>query len=241
MRELDMPPGAIPVLDKGFVALIDHMGDDTTIVNAARVSFGKRIEKMDERDEKLIRYLLKNRHTSPFEHVQFQFHVKCPLFVRSQWHRHRTWSYNEISSRYTEVKEEFYVPSMFRRQSTSNKQASVEEPAEETCFNVYRGEKTGTEEAYIESCKMAIKQYKELLKAGVARELARAVLPQAMYTQFYATVDLHNLLHFIELRIHPHAQWEIQQYARAILKLIQPIVPVTIKIWSEIKGLEVRP
>ncbi len=240
MKDLDMPPGAIPVLDRGFIALLDHMGDDTTIVNAARVSFGKRVEKMSERDERLIRYLLKNRHTSPFEHVQFQFHVKCPLFVRSQWHRHRTWSYNEISSRYTEVKEEFYVPTMFRRQSPSNKQASVEEPADEVCFNVYRNEKTGTEEAYIESCKLAVKQYRELLKAGVARELARAVLPQAMYTQFYATVDLHNLLHFVELRIHPHAQWEIQQYARAILKLIKPIVPVTVKIWSEIKGVEVK-
>ncbi len=235
MKELDIPPGAIKVLDKGFVALLDHMGDDTTIVNAARVSFGKRVDKMSEKDEKLIRYLLKNRHTSPFEHVQFQFHIKCPLFVRSQWHRHRTWSYNEISSRYTEVKEEFYVPSMLRRQSPSNKQASIEVPADETCYNVYEQKQTPTEEAYIQSCKLAVEQYKELLKAGVARELARAVLPQAMYTQFYGTVDLHNLLHFIELRIHPHAQWEIQQYARALLELITPIVPVTIKIWKELK------
>lgn len=218
----------IEVLDKGFVALLDHMGDDTTIVNAARVSFGKRIDKMTEKDEKLIRYLLEHRHTSPFEHVQFQFHIKCPLFVRSQWHRHRTWSYNEISSRYTELPEEYYVPEYFRPQAEHDKQASKDEPIDNPEIR----------DLYTAVIGSSFSVYRRLLELGVSREMARMVLPQATYTEFYGTVDLHNLLHFIELRIDSHAQWEIRQYARALLELITPIVPVTVKHWKELKNIE---
>lgn len=209
------------VLDLGFVDLVNVMGDELTIVNAARVSFGKHKFEWDDKDEQLLKYLVEHRHTSPFEHVQFQFRIKCPLYIRSQWHRHRSWSYNEISRRYTgQDIHDFYIPGPFRSQSESNRQASVDRAPQND---------REIREKYRTQVEKAIEVYEELLDSGVCREQARGVLPQALYTEFYATVDLHNLLHFIELRIDPGAQWEIQQYARVLLDLIQPYVPNTVK------------
>lgn len=216
------------VLDKGFIELIAHMGDDNTVVSAARVSYlGE--SKGSEQDEKLIKYLLKNRHTSPFEQVEFQFMVKCPLFVRSQWMRHRTWSYNEVSRRYTSEEIDFHVPSEIRRQSDDNKQmsAGVFDPNGSVTESILTAMKNNGD--------MCNVLYDTLLSVGVAREQARMVLPQSMYTKFYAKVDLHNLFHFLELRNHEHAQPEIRLYAQAIEELIKPIVPVSYKTWKELK------
>lgn len=210
------------VLDKGSVTLLNHMGDDNTVVSAARVSFlGE--SKGEEQDTKLIRYLLKNKHTSPFEQVEFQFLVKCPLFIARQWHRHRTWSYNEVSRRYTSEELDFHVPDTLRKQASKNRQMSE---------GVIEYNVNGIE--IIDRVnKMLYNLYQELLNEGVCREQARMILPLTSYTSFYAKVDLHNLFHFLELRNHPHAQWEIRQYASAIEILIAPIVPICYNAWRD--------
>ncbi len=202
---------------QGWVGLLDVLGNETTLVNAARVSFGKFVSSMSERDVVLLRYLIENRHTSPLEHMVFTFVVHCPLFVRSQWHRHRTWSYNEISRRYTEVDLECYVPPQVRAQSPDNRQASVDTlPAAQQ-----EQARTLMNAAH----RTALECYQRLLDAGVCREQARGVLPQNLMTTFWATVDLSNLLHFLELRDHEGAQWEIRQYAHAIKELVRPYLP----------------
>jgi len=215
------------VLDKGFINLIDSMGDDLSVVNSAIVSFGKRKDVFSDNDKQLLKYLLENKHSSPLEHVVFTFHVKCPLFIRSQWMRSRTWSFNEISRRYTSENIEFYFPEYFRRQSVDNKQASS------GCF-------TDEEDVFFEEqvksiSEMCLKTYESLLSQGVAREMARMVLPQNLYTEFYGTVNLWNLFHFLELRNHPHAQYEIQVYAKEIENIISRIVPVSYKTWKNLK------
>jgi len=207
------------------VILVDHMGTDLSVVRAARVSYGKET-KREEQDRKLIRYLLKNRHTSPFEHVVFTFRVECPIFVARQWMRHRTWSFNEVSYRYTEAPEETWVPEMWRTQADGNKQMS-------DGFLDDSGQ-LSADEVYNYAVDVARNSYDALLRMGVAREQARAVLPVATMTSFYGTVDLHNLLHFLSLRLHPHAQPEIQSYAQKMLDLITPIVPWTVEIWKEL-------
>jgi len=213
------------ILDKGYIELIDHMGNDNTIVNAARVSFlGE--SKGEEQDRKLIRYLLKNKHTSPLEQVEFQFMVKCPLFVARQWMRHRTFNFNEVSRRYTSEEIDFYIPSQLRKQAENDKQASD-------------GVLTNLEaEDYIlwitNNCDNALDDYNTMVSHGVAREQARMILPQNMYTSFYAKTDLHNLFHFIELRNSEHSQYEIRVYAEAIEQLIQPIVPVAFEEWKKL-------
>ncbi len=216
---------AFDVLGDGisFVRLINSMGSDVEIVNGARVSFGKRREELDEKDKVLIQYLADERHTSPFEHVAFTFHVKCPLFVTRQWHRHRTWSYNEISRRYTSMNLEFYLPTAYRQQAETNRQASTDDLVEETKDgkNIHDLVEAHTAGAFA--------FYEDLIKQGVAREQARMVLPQNMYTEMYATVNLHNLIHFVELRIHTGAQWEIQQYALKLLDLAEEAAPYAIK------------
>ncbi len=218
MEHLNVPPQEhVKVLDgQGWVGLIDHLGTETTIVNAARVSFGKLKKEMDERDVKLLEYLIDNRHTSPLEHIVFTFSVHCPLFVRGQWHRHRTWSYNEISRRYTEIDMEFYTPQELRRQAENNRQASVADP------DFKAPELTAAIDAHN---KASLALYEKLLASGVCREQARGVLPQNMMVTFWGTVDLSNLLHFLELRDSDHAQWEIREYAIAIKKLIKPYIP----------------
>lgn len=199
------------------------MGDDLAISRAARVSYNAPAR---EEDEKLIHYLYKNKHTSPFEAVSFTFEVKAPIFVFRQWHRHRTWSYNEVSARYTELPDEFYIPetSSITTQHTDNKQMRTNEP-----FKYAEWARTEMRSHNIR----AMYCYKDLLSAGVPRELARCVLPVATYSRMFASVDLHNLFHFLGLRLHPHAQWEIRQYAEAILELITPIVPHAVAAFKE--------
>ena len=219
IKNVNAPPANhVLVLDgQGWVGLVDTMGSETTVVNAARVSFGKFVTEISERDVVLMRYLLENGHTSPLEHVVFSFIVHCPLFVRSQWHRHRTWSYNEISRRYTETDIEFYVPPIVRAQSENNRQASVDTMDEAAQEKARAAIKSANEKSLAE--------YEKLLAMGVSREQARGVLSQNIMTTFWATVDLHNLVHFLKIRDHAGAQWEMVQYARAIKKLVRPIVP----------------
>lgn len=218
----------IKVLDHGLVRLVDHMGNDLSIVRTARVSYDADWRTGDDagKDEKLIRYLMRNRHTSPFEAVTFTFEVKAPLFVLRQWHRHRTWSYNEVSARYSELPDEFYVPEVsdVTTQSTSNKQmrTDVQHPQAAAMQSLMKTSMTD-----------AFAAYKELLAQGCPRELARSVLPCSTYSRMFATVDLHNLFHFLRLRLHGHAQKEIRVYAEAMLKLVEPIVPVAVAAFKE--------
>ncbi|MBN2156888.1 MAG: FAD-dependent thymidylate synthase [Candidatus Lokiarchaeota archaeon] len=215
----------IDVLEDGksFIRLIEYIGDDWSVVQSARVSFGQG-RKNDEEDTRLIRYLMLHDHMSPFEHIVFKFHVVCPLFVRSQWFRHRTWSYNEISRRYTSKNIQFYIPDRFRKQDLTNKQGSVF--SEEINNDIARN-------TVIKQSELALNAYDVLLEMGIAREHARMVLPQNMYTEFYATVNLRNLLHFVKLRITPEAQWEIRQYAKAILDILEETVPICLDAFKE--------
>lgn len=219
------------VLDHGFVRLVDYMGNDLSVIRAARVSYDADWRVGDETnpsDEKLIHYLTRNHHTSPFESVVFTFEFKVPLFVARQHHRHRTWSYNEVSARYTELPEEFYVPELkhITTQSTSNKQMRTDE------INVHAKDIQADMKYKNEK---AFEAYKRMLNHGCPRELARTVLPLSTYTRYFGTVNLHNLLHFLELRLHSHAQYEIRVYAEAILDIISGIVPVTISAWNELR------
>lgn len=218
--------GTIEVLDKGHVKLIDYMGSDHKIVAAARVSYGDSASKGDEADKRLLRYLLTNGHTSPFEQVNFTFLVKLPIFVARQWMRHRTWSYNEVSGRYTELPEDFYSPKQWRGQDTKNKQGSSGVVAYPHTVRAL----------YEDVCEEMFSTYKMLLKDGVSRELARMVLPLSTYTEMYASVDLHNLLHFLKLRLDSHSQYEIRCYAEAMKTLITPVVPWTMEIWHDTQG-----
>lgn len=218
------------VLDHGFVRLVDYMGDDLSIVRAARVSYDAdwRTGENEKSDEKLISYLIRNRHTSPFESVVFTFEIKCPIFIARQWHRHRTWSYNEVSARYTELPEEFYVPKPehITTQAKDNKQARTQEQHGQADYF----------QAYMRKiAEGAFAQYKEFLDMGCPRELARTVLPLSTYTRYFGTVNLHNLLHFLSLRLHAHAQYEIRVYAEAILDIISNIVPVTVAAWRTMR------
>ncbi len=210
-------PGMVPVLDKGFVRLVSFMGGDQGVVDSARVSYGGK-SRGEEADRKLIAYLLKHKHETPFEHSVFQFHVSCPIFVMRQWIRHRVASYNEISARYTEVKDEFYIPAKWRAQDVKNKQGSVAAPA------LDHEELTRKFEAQVSA---ALKLYREMIAAGVARELARMILPVNAYTQFYWTINARSLMNFINLRADVHAQWEIQQYAEALAASFKDKMPWT--------------
>lgn len=226
-QHLNVPPANhVKVLDgQGWVGLIDHLGSEATIVNAARVSFGKIKTEVDPRDEALIKYLIANKHTSPLEHLVFTFSIHCPLFVRGQWHRHRTWSYNEISRRYTEIDLEFFTPAQLRRQSENNRQASFVDE------NFQAPELI---EAIRDNNERCLALYNRLIDSGVCREQARGVLPQNMMVTFWGTVDLSNLLHFLELRDSEHAQVEIREYAVAIKQLIKPIVPHVAAYFEEL-------
>ena len=225
IEHLNIPPANhVKVLGgQGWIGLIDHLGTESTIVNAARVSFGKLKTEMDDRDVKLLEYLIANKHTSPLEHMVFTFSIHCPLFVRGQWHRHRTWSYNEISRRYTEVDMEFYTPENLRRQAESDRQASVADP---------EFEGAELQQAIAAHNQASFELYEKLLASGVCREQARGVLPQNMMVTFWGTVDLSNLLHFLELRDSEHAPYEIREYAAAIKQLIKPIVPNVAKYFA---------
>ena len=219
----------------GKVEFVEHMGTDLTVVNSARVSFGKHKEIMDLKDQKLIKYLIKHKHTSTLEHNNVTFRFKVPLFVRSQHHRHRTWKYNEISRRYTDFNIEFYEPTQFRTQHKSNRQASNEN--ELVNPNVYSKEFGYAAPANLiiqRHHEKSLQLFNELIDKGVCREQARGVLPQNMYTEYYATTDLNNLLKFIGLRTHEGAQWEIQKAAEACLEIAEDLWPVTVRAYREI-------
>ena len=214
----------------GCVELVQHMGEDITIVNSARVSFGVHKDEIDDKDRRLIFYLMKHRHTSTLEHNIATFRIKVPLFIRSQHHRHRTWSYNEISRRYTDFNLEFYSPSDFRTQHKSNRQSSnVEDKINPMLdFDVDYSSTPLTissSEAIKKHHKESLELFDKLLDAGVCKEQARGVLPQNLYTEYYATANLNNILKFINLRTHEGAQWEIQQLANSMLDIIKDLWP----------------
>ncbi|MDR3122502.1 MAG: FAD-dependent thymidylate synthase [Treponema sp.] len=208
-----------PVLDKGFIRLVDYMGGDERVAQSARVSYGEGTKSYRE-DAGLIDYLLRNRHTSPFEQISLTFHVKMPIFIARQWIRHRTARLNEISGRYSVMKDDFYVPAPedVALQSADNKQGRSDtaiDPAEaERIRGVLAG---GQQRAYAE--------YTDLLGQGIARELARINLPLSLYTEIYWNIDLHNLFHFLELRLGAHAQKEIRLYARTLLEIAKKAAP----------------
>ena len=218
----------------GRVEYVEHMGSDLTIVNSARVSFGVHKEELDERDIKLIKYLIKHKHTSTLEHNFITFRFKVPLFIRSQHHRHRTWSYNEISRRYTDVNLEFYQPTEFRTQHKSNRQASNDERIDPVLMRFEDGGILTAAGALRSHHEKSLGLYHELLESGVCREQARGVLPQNLYTEYYGTTNLNNLMKFIGLRMHDGAQWEIQQVAQACLDIAEELYPVTVAAYREV-------
>jgi thymidylate synthase (FAD) len=224
------PRDRIDLLDHGFVRLVDSMGDDLSVVRAAKVSYAAawRTGEDQGKDKRLIVRLWNDRHTSPFEAVMFTFEVKAPIFVLRQWMRHRTWSYNELSGRYRELPEEFYVPrpEMIGVQHTSNKQAR------DLTVPVVWAESEESAQIIADTCRLAFQRYKTLLGRGVPRELARSVLPVATYSHMFATVNLLNLLHFLSLRSVTDAQYEIRVYASAMLDLVREVVPICIEAWE---------
>ena len=216
------------VLDKGFISLVNFMGSDLAVVASARVSNGITLEeasKGEEKDQQLINYLMKHRHGSPFEHTAFTFFIKAPIFVAREWMRHRIGSFNEQSGRYTEFTPEFYVPDKFRQSALNNKQGSefTNDPHADKWLKV------NIEKMSI----VSFDNYKFLLNRGVAKELARLVLPLNMYTQYYWTVNSRALMNFLNLRCGENAQWEIRQFALAIKEMFKEVMPMTFKAWEQ--------
>lgn len=225
----------------GSVSLVDYMGSDITVVNSARVSFGIEKSELDRRDKRLINYLIKHRHTSTLEHNLITFKFVVPLFVRSQHHRHRTWSYNEISRRYTDKNLQFYEPLEFRTQHESNRQASNEnDTANPTIAPQFIDSCISASDAMKSWHAQSLDFFDKLIGAGVCREQARGVLPQNLYTEYYGTVNLNNLLKFVDLRTHEGAQWEIQKVAEACLELATDLFPITVNAYRKVKN-EVKP
>ena len=225
------------VLDKGFIEVVDSLGNDLTVVNSARVSFGKRKEKFDKSDEKLVRYLAKHKHFSPFRHLQVQFHIKAPEFVMRQWYKHvvgiettsnsstKDHAWNEISGRYVPV-EEFYVPEVWRKQSEDNKQASdgvLDDLQQKRMSMNYR--------VFMNQVEMA---YETMINTGVAKEQARILLPLSQYTEVYWTASFQAIMNFIELRDEKTSQIEIQEYAKVMKELMFDVYPKTTEIWSKL-------
>ena len=211
------------------VELIRVSGSDLDIVNAARVSYGKVSTHVSERDKKLISFLMEHNHTSPFEHNQLSFRIKAPIFVSRQWMRHRMNSYNEISYRYVKAALEFYIPPKWRSQDTKNKQASIGSFDNEEFTQKWK-----------ESIAQSTKTYEYLLENGVGREIARSVLPLCTYTEFIFTCNLHSLMHFLKLRLHAGAQYEIRMYAQALLELALPYFPLALNEWRRIHAHELE-
>lgn len=214
----------IEVLDFGYVRYIDHMGSDQRIVESARVSYGSP-SKGEEQDKKLLEYLYKNKHTSPFEMCKITFNIKMPIFVMRQYVRHRMQNLNEVSARYTELPSEFYIPMKWRVQDKVNKQGSV---AGELDHNTIS-------KMVSLQCNDSYDTYQTLIKVGVAKEMARFVLPVNIYTECYSTWDLKNLIHFITLRDDSHAQAEIQAYGKAIKSIMEDLFPWTMEAYNKYK------
>jgi thymidylate synthase (FAD) len=219
----------------GSVEYVQHMGEDITVVNSARVSFGKEKTEIDGKDRKLIQYLCRNKHTSTLEHNVVTFRFVVPLIVRSQHHRHRTWSYNEISRRYTDANLKFYLPKKFRTQHKSNRQASnadqLIDPQAYPTMSLMR-----VSELLEYKTTECLQTYETLIDAGVCREQARMILPQNLYTEYYGTCNLNNLLKFIDLRTHEGAQWEIQKMAEACLEIATELWPITVNAYKAVRG-----
>ncbi|HPD33203.1 MAG TPA: FAD-dependent thymidylate synthase [Candidatus Kapabacteria bacterium] len=214
-------------LDKGFVRLVDVMGDDSSIVQAARVSYGKGTKSFSE-DRGLIRYLMRHSHTSPFEMVELKFHVKLPIFVARQWIRHRTANVNEYSGRYSEMRDEFYLPdaNQIRSQSSDNKQGRSENELAQDVINQILQKMQNLQKA-------SYSDYIYYLENNLARELARINLPLSTYTEWYWKIDLHNLFHFLKLRMDTHAQYEIRVYADIIAAIIKQILPISYEAFED--------
>ena len=225
----------VNVLDKGYIEVVDVLGDDLTPVNAARVSFGGRSDKFTDQDRRLSKFLIKHKHFSPFRHQHAMMIIKAPEFVMRQWYKHvvgiettsnhptKDHAWNEISGRYVEV-EEYYIPEVYRAQSDDNKQASEGEvELQEECLRNWRDS--------IDHAKIF---YEGLLRRGVAKEQARIVLPLSQYTQVWWTASFQSIMNFIELRDEPTAQVEIQEYARALKGIMLEVFPETTKMWSEV-------
>ena len=222
------------VLDKGFVEVIDTLGDDLTVVNSARVSFGKRKTKWDKSDERLVRYLAKHKHHSPFRHLQIQFHIKAPEFVMRQWYKHvvgiettsnsatKDHAWNEISGRYVPV-EDFYTPEVFRQQSEDNNQATEGSIEDQNKAKII----------WDVAMFNAKKYYNDLLDLGVGKEQARAILPLNQYTEVYWTASFQAVMNFVELRDEKTSQWEIQEYAKVVKELCLTSFPKITKLWLE--------
>ena len=223
------------VLDKGFIEVIDKLGNDLTVANSARVSFGKRKTEYDKTDERLVRYLAKHKHLSPFRHLVVQFHIKAPEFVMRQWYKHvvgvettsshstKDHAWNEISGRYVPV-EEYYIPENWRQQSEDNKQAS---------FGSVK-EQEEADETYNKALQVTKYYYEKLLELGVAKEQARIMLPLSQYTEVYWTASFQSIVNFIELRDEPTSQWEIREYAKVLKEQMFDLYPKTMQIWSDI-------
>jgi thymidylate synthase (FAD) len=218
----------VKVLNKGFIRLVDYMGGDKRIVQAARVSYGSGV-KSESEDKKLINYLLKNLHTSPFEQVIFTFHIKCPIFVARQWVRHRTARLNELSGRYSVMKDDFYMPEKddIRPQSKINKQGRDESSDIPDLDKEHFISTLGSDQTDI------YKHYEESLAAGIAKEVSRINLPLSLYTEFYWQIDLHNLFHFLRLRVDSHAQKEIRVYGEVIANMVKAVCPVAFEAFEE--------
>jgi len=223
------------VLDKGFIEVIDTLGNDLTVVNSARVSFGKRKTKFENGDRILVKFLAENKHYSPFRHIVVQFHLKAPEFVMRQWYKHvvgiettssssvKDHAWNEISGRYVPVTD-FYTPENWRKQSLNNKQASEGSIGDQNKAN----------EIFENTMNTLLSSYNQLLELGIAKEQARILLPLNQYSEIYWTASFQAIMNFIELRDDEHAQWEIRQYAIAMKEMMQELFPETTKIWMEV-------
>jgi len=226
------------VLDHGFLDCQEIMGNELTVVNSARVSFGKQKNGIGEEDTRLLRYLIRNKHFSPFRHIMFRFHIKAPEFVMRQWYKHvvgAEWSassfapfhaWNEISGRYVPLTE-FYQPESWRSQSTSSKQGSgdlLDSDTQESCTHVYN--------EFLETMN---RTYELLLEKGVAKEQARSVLPLSVYTEAIWTCSFQSAMNFLELRLDKHAQWEIREYATVLQKILNEKLPLLMSIWKDEK------
>lgn len=235
------PGYEIKCLDHGYVRYIDHMGSDLRIIEAARVSY-KSKSKGEEADKKLLFYLWKNKHTSPFEMCKITLNIKLPIFVMRQYVRHRMQNLNEVSARYTELSEEFYIPKIWRHQDTKNKQGGIEDNKLELkhSYNITDIDgslyQTNNISKVLEGIyNQTYSFYKEMIEAGVAKEMARIILPVGIYTEIYACWDMKNLLHFITLREDFHAQAEIQEYGRAIKSICKELFPWTMEAYEKFK------
>jgi thymidylate synthase (FAD) len=221
VTDLVLTDDTIRVLDHGFVRLDDVMASDLSVVNGARVSFARHKEEMDDADAGLIRFLMRDRHGTPFEHNAFRFHIRCPIFVAREWMRHRVGSFNEFSLRYAKATDDFYVP------EAEDVRSQVGKPGAYTFETVSPELAEDTRDALREVYEHAYSTYERLVEAGVAREVARSVLPVGAYTEFYWTVNARSLMNFVSLRASETAQREIRRYAEAVERFLELHMPIT--------------